>query len=138
MQRFCFSSSGILLITADSSAPTNQNYRIFTIKITTALKRVFNLSSEISQARPPSSALFSTLSSKTPTQYPRELLTPNGSFSPKFQSPSTVLPKTWSGCHRNTPLLVSICLSQGFYSCTNIMTKKQVGKERLYLWRVGP
>jgi hypothetical protein len=25
-----------------------------------------------------------------------------------------------------------ICLSQGFYSCTNIMTKKQVGEERIY------
>jgi hypothetical protein len=25
------------------------------------------------------------------------------------------------------------CLSQGFYSCTNIMTKMQVGKERVYL-----
>jgi hypothetical protein len=24
------------------------------------------------------------------------------------------------------------CLSQGFYSCTNIMTKKQVGEERVY------
>jgi hypothetical protein len=23
------------------------------------------------------------------------------------------------------------CLSQGFYSCTNIMTKKQVGEERV-------
>jgi hypothetical protein len=23
-------------------------------------------------------------------------------------------------------------LSQGFYSCTNIMTKKQVGEERVY------
>jgi hypothetical protein len=23
------------------------------------------------------------------------------------------------------------CLSQGFYSCTNIMTNKQVGKERV-------
>ena len=30
-------------------------------------------------------------------------------------------------------LLVPICLSQGFYSCTNIMTKKQVGEERVYL-----
>ena len=28
----------------------------------------------------------------------------DGSSSPKFQSPSTVLPKTWSDCHRNTPL----------------------------------
>jgi hypothetical protein len=26
-----------------------------------------------------------------------------------------------------------LCLSQGFYSCTNIMTKKQVGEERVYL-----
>jgi hypothetical protein len=25
-----------------------------------------------------------------------------------------------------------ICLSQGFYSCTNIMTKKQVGEEGVY------
>ena len=25
------------------------------------------------------------------------------------------------------------CLSQGFYYCTNIMTKKQVGEERVYL-----
>jgi hypothetical protein len=24
------------------------------------------------------------------------------------------------------------CLSQGFYSCTNIMTKKQIGDERVY------
>ena len=24
------------------------------------------------------------------------------------------------------------CHSQGFYSCTNIMTKKQVGEERVY------
>jgi hypothetical protein len=26
----------------------------------------------------------------------------------------------------------AFCLSQGFYSCTNIMTKKQVGEERVY------
>jgi hypothetical protein len=25
-----------------------------------------------------------------------------------------------------------VCLSQGFYSCTNIMTKKQVAEERVY------
>jgi hypothetical protein len=25
-----------------------------------------------------------------------------------------------------------VCLSQGFYSCTNVMTKKQVGEERVY------
>jgi hypothetical protein len=24
------------------------------------------------------------------------------------------------------------CLSQGFYSCTNLMTKKQIGEERVY------
>jgi len=28
--------------------------------------------------------------------------------------------------------LLSDCLSQGFYSCSNIMTKKQVGEERVY------
>ena len=27
---------------------------------------------------------------------------------------------------------IYVCLSQGFYSCTNIMTKKQVGEERVY------
>jgi predicted transcriptional regulator len=31
--------------------------------------------------------------------------------------------------HRN---LFSQCLDQGFYSLTNIMTKKQVGEERIY------
>ena len=30
-------------------------------------------------------------------------------------------------------MLEPICLSQGFYACTNIMTKKQVGEERVYL-----
>jgi hypothetical protein len=25
-----------------------------------------------------------------------------------------------------------VCLSQGFYSCTNIRTNKQVGEERVY------
>ena len=29
-------------------------------------------------------------------------------------------------------LMIVVCLSQGFYSCTNIMTKKQVGEERVY------
>jgi hypothetical protein len=28
--------------------------------------------------------------------------------------------------------ILTRCLSQGFYSCTNIMTKKQVGEERVY------
>jgi hypothetical protein len=28
--------------------------------------------------------------------------------------------------------LMQRCLSQGFYSCTNIMTKKQVREERVY------
>jgi hypothetical protein len=31
-----------------------------------------------------------------------------------------------------TNVLLGWCLSQGFYSCTNIMTKKQVGEERVY------
>ena len=29
-------------------------------------------------------------------------------------------------------MFLSVCLSQGFYFCTNIMTKKQVGEERVY------
>jgi hypothetical protein len=29
-------------------------------------------------------------------------------------------------------LMLGICLSQGFYSCTNIMTKRQVREERVY------
>jgi hypothetical protein len=29
-------------------------------------------------------------------------------------------------------IILSECLSQGFYSCTNIMTKKQVGEKRVY------
>jgi hypothetical protein len=28
--------------------------------------------------------------------------------------------------------MITFCLSQGFYSCTNIMSKKQVGEERVY------
>jgi hypothetical protein len=28
--------------------------------------------------------------------------------------------------------MLNSCLSQGFYSCTNITTKKQVGEERVY------
>ena len=33
---------------------------------------------------------------------------------------------------RNLKITENECLSQGFYSCTNIMTKKQVGEERVY------
>ena len=67
-----------------------------------ALKRVFYFPSEISQARPPSSALFSKLSSKLLHNILKELLTTFS--SPKFQSPLDSPPQTWSGCHRNTPL----------------------------------
>jgi hypothetical protein len=39
------------------------------------------------------------------------------------------------GSFSETPHLMggtkTTCLSQGFYSCTNIMTKKQVGEERV-------
>ena len=58
---------------------------------------------------------------------------PNGYSSPKFQSPSTVLPKTWSGCHRNASLCwYQFVLVKSFYSYTNIMTKKQIGEKRVY------
>jgi hypothetical protein len=35
--------------------------------------------------------------------------------------------------HRVGFKILGGCLSQGFYSCTNIMTKKQVREERIYL-----
>jgi hypothetical protein len=37
-------------------------------------------------------------------------------------------------CKVVQPLWKSVwqCLSQGFYSCTNLRTKKQVGEERVY------
>jgi hypothetical protein len=34
--------------------------------------------------------------------------------------------------HRPKTTWEGMCLSQGFYSCTNIMTKKQVGEEGVY------
>ena len=37
------------------------------------------------------------------------------------------MPETYGG-----PLIQALCLSQGFYSCTSIVTKKQVGEERVY------
>jgi hypothetical protein len=33
---------------------------------------------------------------------------------------------------KKSKAMLGNCLSQGFYSCTNIMTKKQVGEERVY------
>lgn len=90
MQRFRFSGSGILLITADSLAPANQNHRIFTIKTATVLIRVFNLPSEVSQARPPSSALFSTLSSKLLQKSHRALNIPMN----RLAQSSKVLPQS--------------------------------------------
>lgn len=132
MQSFCFSSSGILLITADSSAPANQNYRIFTIKTGMALKRVFNFPSEISQTKPPSSAVFSILSSKLLHNI-RQRFSNGWIFKPKVPKSFHSPPQNMVRLSQEYPtLLVPICLSQGFYSCTNIMTKKQVGEERVY------
>jgi hypothetical protein len=36
------------------------------------------------------------------------------------------------GLRLNLGFYIDLCLSQGFYSCTNIMTTKQVGEERVY------
>jgi hypothetical protein len=46
-------------------------------------------------------------------------------FFPWFLLSSRILRRMWW-------LWVTCCLSQGFYSCTNIMTKKQDGEERVY------
>ena len=117
-------------MTADSSAPANQNHRTFTIKNSNGPEKslyssLWNVTSQASI-----SCIVLNIIFQAPTQHSTELLTPNRSSGPKFQSPSIVLHKTWSGCHRNTPtLLVPICHSKCFYSCTNIMTKKQLGRK---------
>lgn len=63
------------------------------LKIANGPDRVFNLPSGIPQARPPSSELLLTFLSSYRTAH--QAL--NNDFSnPKFQSPSTILSKTWS------------------------------------------
>jgi hypothetical protein len=88
-----------------------------------ALKWVFNFPSENSQARPPFFCTVLNIIFQAHTQHLTEFLTANGSSGPKFQSPSTVLPKTWSGCHRNTQLcwyqfvLVKLTTRNSHYRC---------------------
>jgi hypothetical protein len=121
MQRFHSSCSGILIISAISSPPANQNHRIVTIKIikiAMSLKRVFNSPSEISQARRPSSALFPTLLPSSYTTSHRFLNTER-IFWPKvpksFHSPPQIMVRL----SQEYPIMqVPICLSQGFYSWT--------------------
>jgi hypothetical protein len=132
MQSFCFSSSGILLITADSSAPPNQNYRIFTNKTAMALKRVFNFPSEISKA---GLHLLHCSQHYVPSSYTTSDKAINNEWIFKPKVPKffhTPLQNTVRLSQEYPTMLVPICLSQGFYSCTNIMTKKQVGEERVY------
>ncbi len=127
MQRFCFSSSGILLITADSSAPANQNYRNLQIK--TAMPWKESLIFPLKFHKPGLHLLqFLNIIFQAPTQHPTELLT-KWIFKPKVPKSSPKHGQVVTGIPH---LLVPICLSQGFYSCTNIMTKKQVGEERVY------
>ena len=128
MQKFHFSCSGILLITADSSSPANQNHRIFPIKIAMALKKflIFPL-----KFHKPGLHLLHCSQHYLPSSYrtSHRVLNTEWIFWPKVPMSFHSSPKTWSGCHRNTPLLIPFCLSQGFYSCTNIMTKKQLGRK---------
>jgi hypothetical protein len=61
---------------------------------------------------------------------PEELLSPASSAPPQWTWPSEAVSFLWvvsAGC-----FVIDRCLSQSFYSCTNIMTKKQVGEERVY------
>jgi hypothetical protein len=53
---------------------------------------------------------------------------------PALRSPREVEKFPWAEPKGKgkVPLLSLSCLSQGFYSCTNIKTKKQVGEERVY------
>ena len=131
MQSFCFSSSGILLITADSSAPANQNYRIFTIKTAMALKRlIFPL-----KFHKPDLHLLQCSQHYLPSSYTTSDRALNNGwiFKPKVPKSFHSPPQNMVRLSQEYPtMLVPICLSQGFYSCTNIMTKKQVGEERVY------
>jgi hypothetical protein len=46
--------------------------------------------------------------------------------------PSSLQCPTFTTLKDYTLKIGTACLSQGFYSCTNIMTKKQVAEERVY------
>jgi hypothetical protein len=54
---------------------------------------------------------------------------PLSSTGLRFLSRITV----WNSWHEILSCEAGLCLSQGFYSCSNIMTKKQVREERVYL-----
>ena len=67
-------------------------------------------------------------------------LFPKPAPPPSTSTKPTLIPKaTWVTIRSSTSFWLLLlcfslgcCLSQGFYSCTNIMTKKQVGEERVY------
>jgi hypothetical protein len=50
----------------------------------------------------------------------------------QLQEPENIFNKIMQENLPNLKIHMPICLSQGFYSCTNIMTKKQVEEERVF------
>ena len=97
-----------------------------------ALKRVFNFPSEISQA---GLHLLHCSQHYLPSSYTTSdrALKHEWIYKPKVQKSFHSPPQNIVRLSQEYPtMLLPICLSQGFYSCTNIMTKKQIGEERVY------
>jgi hypothetical protein len=97
-----------------------------------ALKRVFNLPSEIHK---PCLHLLHCSQHYLPSSYITfsRALNTKWIFWPKVPKSFHSPPQNMVRLSQEYPtMLVPICLIQGFYSCTNIMTKKPVGEERVY------
>ena len=69
--------------------------------------------------------IYSTLAALEPNEHPSWALIPNTYMMAMLSVFCTCQVRCLFSFH-------GICFSQGFYSCTNIMTKKQVVEERVY------
>jgi hypothetical protein len=97
-----------------------------------ALKRLFNFPSEVSQARPPFFCTVLNIIFQAPTQQLTELNS-EWIFWPKVPKSFHSPPHNMARLSREYPtMLALICLSQVSIPGQNIMTKKQVGEERVY------
>ena len=123
MQRFCFGSSGILLIIAESSAPANQTTEssqeslIFPLKFHKPGLQVCTVLNIIIQE---------------PTEHSTDPLTSEWLLYPKVPNSFYTFPKNmvWLGTLQFlvwTPVIFRV-----YISLQNTMTKKQVGEERVY------
>jgi hypothetical protein len=122
-----------LLITDDSSAPANQNYRMTTIKTAMALIKESLIFPPKFQK--PGLHCLHCSQHYLPSYYrtSHRALNTQWLFYPKvlksFHSP----PQNMVRLSQEYPtMLVPICLKQAFIPAQNIVTKKQVGEKRVY------